>query len=220
MTDASRPGTGRPEDSAPRRPPRNRRTLTLAALLVAIAFVPFGLVFLRISDGVIDNLPLSEEDKAALSGGLRMVSPRFTGRTENGEPYVIEAEWALPNGPKPSRITLNELSATLDMEDGREARITSERGIYFPLRERLELKKGVRAETSDGYTMTTPMAVVDVAAKRLTSEGGIEAQGPRGSIRADSLEALDGASRMVKFVGNVRVTFVPEAGLSESQSPR
>lgn len=201
---------------APRRPPRNKRTLTIAAILIAIAFIPFALVFMKFSNGLIEQLPISDEDKAALSGGLKMISPSFTGRTTNGEPYAIEAEWALPNGPKPSRITLHQLSAKLDMADGRKAVMTSERGIYFPLRERLELKEGVRAETSDGYTLTTPAALIDIEAKRLTSEGGIVAEGPRGSIRADSLEALDGASRIVKFNGNVRVTFQPASGQPEN----
>lgn len=195
----------------PRRVRRPRRTLWLAALLGIVACLPFVLVFTRTGMNVPAPLVLTDADQKSLTDGLRMVSPSFSGRTEDGEPYTVRADWALPNGPKPTRITLHRITATIITKDGREAVLTSARGVFFPVRRRLRLTEGVIARTSDGYTMETPVALVDLETRILETEDAIEAKGPRGSIRADTLEAVDGDERIIIFRGNVRVVFTPES---------
>ena len=206
---------GHPADeaarTAPRRVPRARRMLWWSIALGIVAFLPFALVFSRTGQDAPDALVLTDADQKSLTDGLRMLSPSFSGRSEDGEPYTVRADWALPNGPKPTRITLSGLTATITMKDGREAVMTSAKGIFFPLRERLRLTDGVIAQTSDGYTLETPAALIDVNEKSIKTDGEIMAQGPRGSIRADSLEAMDAGGRMVIFRGNVRVVLVPES---------
>ncbi len=195
---------------APRRVKRSRRTLWLAIAFGIVACLPFAFVFTHTGTNKIDPLVLTDADQKSLKDGLRMLSPSFSGRTEDGEPYKVRAKWALPNGPKPSRITLDQITATITMKDGREAILTSQKGVFFPLRERLRLTEGVFARTSDGYTVETIAALVNVKDKTLQTDGEIIARGPRGTIRADSFEAMDAASRIVIFRGNVRVMFVPE----------
>ena len=199
----------------PRRVRRPRRTLWLAGLLGIIACLPFVLVFTRTGTNTPAPLVLTDADQKSLTDGLRMVSPSFSGRTEDGEPYTVRAEWALPNGPKPTRITLHRIIATITTKDGRETTLTSARGVFFPVRRRLRLNDGVNIRTSDGYMMQTPTAFLDLEARVLETEKAIDANGPRGSIRADTLEAVDGDERIVIFRGNVRVVITPE-----SVSPR
>ncbi len=201
--------------SGPRRVRRPRRTLWLAALLGIFACLPFVLVFTRTGTNSPEPLVLTDADQRSLTDGLRMISPSFSGRTEDGEPYTVHADWALPNGPKPSRITLHRITATITTKDGRESILTSERGVFFPVRRELRLTKGVFARTSDGYTMKTPTAFLNLDTRVLETEKAIEAHGPGGSIRADTLEAVDGDERIVIFRGNVRVVITPE-----SVSPR
>ncbi len=213
-----------PEDShetpegAPRRVVRSRRTFWLAVTLGLVACLPFVLVFTRTGTNTNEPLMLTEADQASLKDGLRMLSPSFSGRTEDNEPYTVRAEWALPNGPKPTRISLNQITATITTKDGREAIMTSRKGVFFPNTERLRLTEGVFARTSDGYTVQTPAALIDVKAMTLQTDGEIVAKGPSGSIRADSLEAMDAADRIVIFRGNVRVVFVPKSA-SQQDSP-
>jgi len=196
--------------ASPRRARRSRRTLWLALAFAIVACLPFALVFTRTGLNTPTPLVLTDADQKSLRDGLRMVAPSFSGRTEDGEPYTVTADWALPNGPKPTRITLNGITATIVTKDGRETVMTSERGVFFPRRRHLRLSKGVIANTSDGYTMQTPLAEIDLDARLLTTESVIEAKGPRGSIRADTLEASGGEARTVTFRGNVRVVFTPE----------
>ena len=194
----------------PRRARRSRRTLWLALAFAIVACLPFVLVFTRTGLNAPTPLTLTDADQRSLRDGLRMVAPSFSGRTEDGEPYTVTADWALPNGPKPTRITLDGITATIVMKDGRETVMTSQRGVFFPRRRHLRLSEGVVARTSDGYTMQTPLAEIDLDERQLTTEGAIEAKGPRGSIRADTLEAMGGEMRTVIFRGNVRVVFTPE----------
>jgi len=189
---------------------RSRRTFWLAVTLGVVACLPFVLVFTRTGMNSPVPLMLTDADQKSLSDGLRMVSPSFSGRTEDGEPYTVTADWALPNGPKPTRITLHRITATIVTKDGRESVVTAERGVFFPRRERLRLTEGVVAHTSDGYTMQMPAAEIDLAVRSLQADNTIEAKGPRGSIRSDTLEALDSDGRSVIFRGNVRVVFTPE----------
>ena len=199
------------ETEAPRRVARSRRTLWLALAFGIIACLPFALVFTRTGMPGPEPLVLTEADQKSLTDGLRMLSPSFSGRTEDGEPYVVTADWALPNGPKPTRITLHGIVATIVTKDGREAVMTAERGVFFPRRERLRLSKGVTARTSDGYVAQTQEAEVDLTVRTLMADTPVAAEGPRGSIRADAVEATQDGGRSVVFRGNVRVVFKPES---------
>ncbi len=198
-------------DDGARKVVRPRRTLWLAALLGIIAFLPFLVVFTQTGNKSPDAVKLTDSDQKSLQDGLRMIGPSFSGRTDKGEPYTVRAAWALPNAPKPTRITLDDITASLKMTDGRQITMTSKRGTFFPKTEKLHLKSGVFARTSDGYTLETPSASVDIGDNVMSTDSEIKITGPRGSIRADMLEALDGTDRMVIFTGNVRVVFVPES---------
>lgn len=134
-----------------------------------------------------------------------MLSPSFTGRTPNGEPYVVTADWALPDSPNPTRISLQGIEATVTLKDGRIATVLASDGFFFPRIKRLRIDNGVAVTTSDGYRLDTNSATVNADERDLRTDGEVRVTGPVGSIRADSLEALDAEDRIVKFIGNVRV---------------
>ena len=192
--------------------------LTLA--LGVAAFLPFVLVFVQSSGR--DNSPavIDPDDEVALQDGLRMLSPSFTGRTPNGEPYVVTADWALPDSPNPKRVGLRGIEATMTLKDGRIATLLASEGEFFPQSKRLRIEKGVAVTTSDGYRIDTDAATIDADGRILKTDGAVQAMGPAGSIRADSLEALDADDRIVKFVGNVRVTIEAEQARDSSTLPK
>lgn len=206
--------------SEPRRMQRPRRTYWLTAGLGVIAFLPFALVFMQSAGQERGALVLTEGDTDALADGLRMLSPSYSGRTRSGEPYVVTADWALPDAPNPNRVSLRGIEATVTLKDGRIATVFSSDGAYFPKIQRLRLENGVAATTSDGYRVDTEAAILDSDGRTLRTDGPIQASGPRGSIRADMLEALDADDRIVKFIGNVRVVFEPETGPDAEAEPK
>jgi lipopolysaccharide export system protein LptC len=198
---------------------RQRQTFWLTIGLGLAAFLPFALVFLESSGR--DNAPLVLDEGApeALEDGLRMLSPSFTGRTPNGEPYVVTADWALPDAPNPNRIKLRGVEATMTLADGRIATLLAADGAFFPQIKRLRIENGVAVTTSDGYRVDTNAATVDADGRSLRTDGAVRATGPTGSIQADLLEALDAEDRIVKFSGNVLVLIKPEQARNDTGQP-
>jgi len=203
-----------------RRARKSRRTVWLTLSLGIGAFLPFVLVFVQSSGH--DNTPpvLDSEDQDAAEDGLQMLAPSFTGRTPNGEPYVVTADWALPDSPNPTRVGLKGIEATMTLRDGRIATLLASDGAFFPRIKRLRIEKGVAVTTSDGYRLDTDAATIDADGRTLRTDGAVRAMGPVGSIRADSLEALDAEDRIVKFIGNVRVTIEAEQVKDSSALPK
>ncbi|MEM1346779.1 MAG: hypothetical protein AAGI34_19655, partial [Pseudomonadota bacterium] len=62
---------------------------------------------------------LAPEDIAVLGAGLALDNPRYSGRTEVGEPYVLSARRAVPDGTAPQEIDLDTPTAAFTLEDGR-----------------------------------------------------------------------------------------------------
>ena len=207
-------------NAEPRRKGKSRGTLWLTLGLVGAAFLPFVLVFAQSSNRDTEPLMLDEGDEAALQDGLRMLNPSFTGRTPNGEPYVVTADWALPDSPKPNRIELKGIEATMTLQDARIATLIASDGAFFPQVRRLRIENGVAVTTSDGYRIDTGAATIDADGRTLRTDGAVSATGPSGSIRADSLEALDAEDRIVKFTGNVEMTIQPEQVKDASALPK
>ncbi len=84
----------------------------LKVLLPIGAVLLIGMIFMfgRERAGVIDAEQAA--DMAALGAGLRLDNPRFAGVTEDGDPFVVTADWALPDGPSPTGWTSRSRSAS------------------------------------------------------------------------------------------------------------
>lgn len=148
---------------------------------------------------------------AAVGTGMRLDSPRFSGVTEDGDPFVVTADWALPDGAMPDRIDLEKPVGELQMDD-QTVTVTAATGELFRKEERLHLSGDVLLETSDGYRVRTPSVEVDMAAKTAEAPQRLHAQGPRGGVEADRVRVLRGGKddMTVRFEGNVRVIWRPE----------
>jgi lipopolysaccharide export system protein LptC len=179
-----------------------------AVLLIGMIFV-FG----RERPAVIDAEQAA--DIAALGSGLRLDNPRFAGVTEDGDPFVVTAEWALPDGAAPDRVDLERPVGELHIANDRVVTVRAETGEFFRADERLNLQGAVVLETSDGYRVETPRVEVDLGAKVAVAPARLHASGPRGGVEADRVRLLRGEgpdSATVLFEGDVRVTWQPEPG--------
>lgn len=154
----------------------------------------------------------SAVDAAALSAGLRLENPRFAGVTDNGEPFVVTAVSALPDGAMPDRVDLDRPSGELRMSDGRTLNVTSAEGQFYRISERLVLEGTVRLVTSDGYKIETEQVDIGLDTRTATAPGTFSASGPAGTLQADRarMETKEGAEDVIlRFDGNVRMTFNP-----------
>ncbi|MEM9061318.1 MAG: LPS export ABC transporter periplasmic protein LptC [Pseudomonadota bacterium] len=178
-----------------------------AAVLIALIFLTGRERFLPTEAENLINA-------AALGAGLKMQNPRYAGVTSDGDPFVVTALSALPDGAMPDRIDLEQPQAELRLGNGMVVNVESQSGEMMRTSELLTLVGNVVLTTSDGYRAVTERARIDMAQRTANIPGAVEAVGPRGSIRADSLEVMQtGAERgtvTAIFRGQVRVKFRPK----------
>ena len=185
------------------------------------------------------GLVYTSADLLALGEGLAVTRPRIAGATEKGEPFVVEAESASPDGPDPTRIDMAAVRAEFEQLDGRRIQLQAETGTLRPKEESLTLEGDVTLTTSDGYEVRTRTVLADLRAGTVEAPEAVSAQGPDGTIESASFRALrvrDGEAKddardvgapdlaaglspgdYLWFEGGVRVTWTPPP---ENASPR
>jgi lipopolysaccharide export system protein LptC len=193
----------------------SRTVRRMKVLLPLGAVLLIGMIFMfgRERAAVIDAEQAAE--MVALGSGLRLENPRFAGVTEDGDPFVVTADWALPDGAMPDRVELQRPVGEMHMADERVVTVRAEAGELLRGDERLNLQGAVVLETSDGYVIETPRVEVDLGAKVAVAPERLRGRGPRGGIEADRVRVVRGEGRdstTVLFEGDVRVTWHPEAG--------
>jgi lipopolysaccharide export system protein LptC len=192
---------------------RRSRTVRQAKVALAIgAILLIGTLFMfsRERAAVIDAEQAA--NMAVLGAGLKLDNPRFSGITEDGDPFVVTAEWALPDGATPDRVDLEKPVGELHLADSRVVTVRAATGELFRGEDRLNLNGDVVLETSDGYLARMPRVEVDLASKVVVSPSRMHAAGPRGSIEADRMRLVRGTAKdgTIRFEGNVRVNWRPE----------
>lgn len=129
---------------------------------------------------------------------LRMINPRFTGRTPGGT-YTVTAREATRRATGSVLIDLRNPIYTAN--DGR--RVTATEGVYNQTSRELELRGDVVFTDPNGNVFTSTSSVIDGAENRVTGKRTVRGAGPIGSVRADSYEIRDDGNRVV-LQGHVR----------------
>lgn len=136
---------------------------------------------------------------------LRMINPRFIGRTESGGPYQITAEMAeRPLGDGPI-----ELVAPVYRTDAGTIMLAPH-GTYNEAAQSLVFQGEVLFSDRGGNRFTTPDMRVDLAQGTLAGRGGVTGAGPLGVLQADTYELRE-ADRAIVLRGRVRGQ-IPEKG--------
>jgi lipopolysaccharide export system protein LptC len=168
-------------------------TRLVRGLKIALPLLALGLlssIFLWPREARFDGgLVYTSADLLALGEGLAVTRPRIAGATEAGEPFVVTAEQATPDGPDPETVALDAVRAEFRQADGREIVLAAAKGSLHPKAERLSLSGDVALDTSDGYRVRTDRVEADLGAGALVAPGRVVAEGPQGAITAGSFRA-------------------------------
>ena len=130
---------------------------------------------------------------------LRMINPRFIGRTEQGGPYQLSAEIA---ERQPGENQPIELISPVYRTEA-ETIMLAPRGIYDEQAKTVVFDGEVLFSDSGGNRFTTPNMIVDLDAGTLTGRGGVTGAGPLGVLQAESYE-LRRSDRALVLRGRVR----------------
>ncbi|MEM1314739.1 MAG: LPS export ABC transporter periplasmic protein LptC [Pseudomonadota bacterium] len=185
--------------TAPAPPPSPlRRDVTIYTRVVRLLKIGLPLVALALMSALFlipretrfeGGLVYTSADLLALGEGLAVTSPSIAGATEAGEPFVVEAERAVPDGPDPTRVDLEIVLGAYQQAEGREITVAARTGVLRPKDQTLSLEGDVRLDTSDGYAVRMDVVEADLRAGSIVSSGPVSARGPAGSIEAGSFRA-------------------------------
>lgn len=176
---------------------RSRLIAGLRRFFVAGAGASFAAVFVFMALYAIEGGFIAGQLTAAEP--LRMINPRFIGRTQNGGPYQLSAEIAERNPGDNQPIDL--ISPVYRTEAG--TIMLAPRGIYDERAKTVVFDGEVLFSDRGGNRFTTPRMLVDLAAGTLTGQGGVTGAGPLGVVQADAYELRE-SDRALVLSGGVR----------------
>lgn len=176
---------------------RSRLVAGLRRLFVAGAGASFAAVFVFMAlyaiEGGFNAGQFSAQEP------LRMLNPRFIGRTDNGGPYQLSAEMA--ERPVGEGQPIELIAPVYRTEAG--TIMLAPRGVYDEQAQTVVFEGEVLFSDSGGNRFTTPNMVVDLDQGTLTGRGGVTGAGPLGVLQAGSYELRD-SDRALVLSGGVR----------------
>lgn len=161
----------------------------LKFILPTAALAVFASLFLFSNARFSDGISFDGVDFSSLEEGLKLANPRFTGTTNRGEPFIVSADWALPDGPQPEKVELSNVVGEFVLKDGLLITLSADMGVLRPDDKVLNLTEGARLTTSDGYVVSASSAIINADTEEMQATGQVVASGPIGKITSDSMRA-------------------------------
>jgi lipopolysaccharide export system protein LptC len=188
----------------------------MKVLLPLGAIAVIAVLFISAQKGGDLTEIFTAEELVALGAGLRLDNPRFAYVTPEGEPFVIRAASALPDGAMPRFVDLERPEGEIELRDGRTVSAKADTGRLHREQKTLVLTGTVVLDTSDGYHIETGQLEIDLDAKTAFGPGPVSGSGPGGQINAGSFRAEageDGAGDgKIWFENRIRLVLIPGAG--------
>lgn len=133
------------------------------------------------------------------SESVRMVNPRYSGRTSDGLPFYLIAETAVRRrSDLDSVILTNPVLEFIRNEGVETSSVISKAGTYNDMSKVLELETDVNLETDDGNICDTSHARIFNVEKRIEGDKPISCVGAFGTINGQSY-AIEDAYRTFIF---------------------
>ncbi|WP_395646438.1 LPS export ABC transporter periplasmic protein LptC [Terricaulis sp.] len=183
---------------------RSQLIAILRRVFVACAGASFASVFVFMALYAVEGG--FEANQFAATEPLRMINPRFTGRTESGGPYQITAEIAerAPGENQPIEL----VAPVYRTEAG--TIMLAPRGVYDEQKKTVVFRGEVLFSDRGGNRFTTPDLTVDLDRGVLIGQRGVTGAGPLGVLQADTYELRE-SDRALVLRGSVRGQ-IPDRG--------
>lgn len=177
-----------------------RRTLTLAAARRHSMHVRVMRVFLLLLAVIaVATLiwefwrqPGTDFEEPVAGESVKMVNPRYSGRTEDGLPFFLTAKEAVR--PTINQETVQLINPVLEFyrqSSTAKSIVVAETGVYNDAEKTLELRSSVDLNTDDGYSCQTTHARVYTKTKDIEGDEPISCTGQFGKVRGNAFEIKD-----------------------------
>lgn len=177
-----------------------RRTLTLEAARRhsgRIRLIRFGLILLAL--GLVAALfwefaqrGTAIDFKDDPTESVKMLNPRYSGRTEDGLPFYLTAKEARRTIADETTVELtNPVLEFFRDEAAGKSLVIAESGTYDDINKILNLRTNVDLNTDDGYDCQTTHARIFAKTKTIEGDEPISCEGAFGSVKGNSYQILD-----------------------------
>lgn len=139
---------------------------------------------------------------------LRLESAVYRGTDQKGRPFLLEAGSAIQKNSAEPIVQLHQLAARIDLPEG-PATLKADKGHYDMDKQQVSSDGPVKFQTSDGYTLDTENATVDLKTRKMESGGAGSGKTPTGVFSANKLTA-DLENRTISLDGNARLRITPK----------
>lgn len=148
---------------------------------------------------------LGEENERV---SIRMMNPKFYGRTGDDVPYMISARSAARDDRDFARVILDQPVFIQNLDLPSQTTLRAATGVYREDTRVLTLDKNLVLTDRRGYDFKGHTAVVDTGAGKVTSDADVAGTGPLGQIAASSYAVSDRGDR-ITFRGKVKSRILP-----------
>lgn len=169
----------------------------VAALMIVTPLSPRGEV----------SFLLDRNKVALIDERLSVDNAMYRGRDNQGRPFSLLAGEAVQRSSVEGLVRMRDLVAQMLLSDG-PARLSANGGTYDINADTVAVDGPVRLTASDGYAMTARGVSVDLKARTMRGDDGVEGAVPAGTFSADTLRA-DLTARTVTLEGNAKLTMIP-----------
>jgi lipopolysaccharide export system protein LptC len=132
---------------------------------------------------------------------IRMISPHFIGRDNQGRAFNLAARLAVRDDADMQRVYLGAPVMVMDADSAHPKTLTADRGVYDEDTRILRLIGHVRVDDAAASTVGSNEALVDTRAGTVTGVSPIAASGPMGAIQAGSYSATQKGGVVVMHGG-------------------
>jgi lipopolysaccharide export system protein LptC len=140
---------------------------------------------------------------------LRIEAAEYRGEDAKGQPFRLHAGSAVQQSSAEPVVQLRDLSAEIKLSDG-PASLKADHGRYDMEKEQVAIDGPIKFQTSDGYTLDTHDATVDLKTRRMQSGGAVSGTTPMGVFSGNKLTA-DLEKRTISLDGNARLRIFPRS---------
>lgn len=182
-----------------------KRTLPIVAASLTAVVLVFALVPRDLS-----RMAMKFTHLGAIENDLSMTHPRLTGTDEQGQPFVVTADTAVQDGLG-QHVQLKKVEADITLKDGTWLNIVSDAGLVDNGAHTLDLKGNIGIFSDNGYEAHAPAASVDLKTGIVHGSSHVDAQGPLGTLSADTFE-IHRDKKQLFFTGNIHSVFYQTGG--------
>ena len=142
---------------------------------------------------------------------VRMVSPKYSGRTGDNLPYYLTATEAIRKAAASTSVNLTSPVLNFYRTLGAEpSKVTALNGVYDDIENILNLTNTVKLGTDDGYTCDTSESKIFTKGKRISGNAPIACTGNFGDVGGNSYTITDDYS-IYTFADGMNATITQDA---------